>query len=947
MTENESAPAFEDTQPMAPAGSDISQAPPFEETTDANSIGEQAKALLHSTESGFTLGGSDVAQKYLLPKILPESLRTTPEELASEQKQFPITSLAGNMIGSTGLIAATGGLGAVAKAGQTVGLAAKALGLGNLAEKAVIAGKVAAGLGEGAILSAGNVASEAALGDPDMNMQKALSHIGWGTLIGGSIPIVGKGLSNVWGKFKSLGNFATDTEAQAAKLGSPGSTETTEGVPIPPVAEAPRAAGIQPTTIEDIQAKVNAAKTDGISLELPQKAELLDAVSRVPMKYPVNPLQLESLSDQTSRNAYNVAKEIGGKEGEALNAYEQLQKIDDLIPQTEKTIQSLAPEAELTPDAYKGGTRANEIFTDKYQSLKNEEGPKIGTFRALSGEGFDHQVGVVNALSEKLPGLSQMFDSNGEKLAIRPYSTSMSITHGTYSAVKEAFNSLEENPQKFDSLFNIRDGLSEHVNLLTSGKTQSQIMALKSGFMDYMQNMIDKSGLPELRDTMRKYAINEAQKGVIEKNFGASVGAPEFGQISKIKPENIGDNIFRNTATTQAAKNILGDKEFGEILGNWLTENKAKVTDKGAFSSNKWASFLKRNQDSLNIAFKDKPEMLQALRDHATIMRILPDAPSINPSGTAKTLLGIVKGLKGKGVGELAMAGAEYLGEHTIGKIQKQVDLANLNNKLAGRAGNDSVINGIKKIADKATDKISSAASSVFESPLSKAASVAIIGTSMKAAELKAMDDRAKELENNPDAIHQQISQMNNYAPAHAAALAKTIAAGVSYINSQRPSPNQVSPLDKPVPVSRATQEVFNRKLQIVNNPMLAIQHLKDGTLQSQDVQAIQAVYPALYTHVVQQLETQMMENAQKDKAIPYSVRVGLSTFMGYPVDSTMSFPSVSSIMQANSGQQVTPPAGTPRQRSHGATQGAIRELSKGAQAYATPSQSRQLDKLS
>jgi len=106
----------------------------------------------------------------------------------------------------------------------------------------------------------------------------------------------------------------------------------------------------------------------------------------------------------------------------------------------------------------------------------------------------------------------------------------------------------------------------------------------------------------------------------------------------------IGDKIFGNTATVEAAKNILPPEQFQRILSNWLAEAKATATDKGAFSANKFGSFLRRNQDALQIAFNDRPEQLQRLKDLTTVMRILPDAPSINPSGTAKTLSRMILG---------------------------------------------------------------------------------------------------------------------------------------------------------------------------------------------------------------------------------------------------------------------------------------------------------------
>jgi hypothetical protein len=69
------------------------------------------------------------------------------------------------------------------------------------------------------------------------------------------------------------------------------------------------------------------------------------------------------------------------------------------------------------------------------------------------------------------------------------------------------------------------------------------------------------------------------------------------------------------------------------------------VTDveRGGFSSNKFFTFIKNKYPELEVAFKNNPQLLQEIRHWNTVMRILPDAPSVNPSGTAKTVMHMMK----------------------------------------------------------------------------------------------------------------------------------------------------------------------------------------------------------------------------------------------------------------------------------------------------------------
>lgn len=146
-------------------------------------VGQQLQTGLESAESGATLGGSDVIQ----------GLAGNAEAVKARRAANPTTAAIGQIAGNIGLGAITGGFGA--------------LGLGRVATSAL----------EGGALGAGNVVSEAGLGDPELNAQKALSEIGTGALLGGSIGAIGKylpkaaeaaeeGITSVKDKLKGLGD---------------------------------------------------------------------------------------------------------------------------------------------------------------------------------------------------------------------------------------------------------------------------------------------------------------------------------------------------------------------------------------------------------------------------------------------------------------------------------------------------------------------------------------------------------------------------------------------------------------------------------------------------------------------------------------------------------------------------------------------------------------------
>jgi hypothetical protein len=311
-----------------------------------------------------------------------------------------------------------------------------------------------------------------------------------------------------------------------------------------------------------------------------------------------------------------------------------------------------------------------------------------------------------------------MFQVTRQGIEFRPYKTAWGIDKATYNAVKEAVTSLQGEKNTLQTLWNVRKGLDQHVDVLTQGQAPREIRTLKAALMDQMQ---ESSNNPTIREAFKRYSINEQQRQVIEGAFGASVGTPELGQISKVKPEYIGDKIFSNTATTEAAKKILPPDDFKHVLANWIAENKAKATDaaKNGFSSNKFGSFLRNNQDVLNIAFQDNPKQLQALKDYVTIMRILPDAPSVNPSGTAKTLSRMILDSNVKNLTWEGMLA--YIPKKIAEEISNKLQMNELNSYLSGKALKNSESASLKAKVEKYSDRIDGAIKKLFVSGASQA----------------------------------------------------------------------------------------------------------------------------------------------------------------------------------------------------------------------------------
>ncbi len=809
---------------------------------------QQAAAALEGGLRGITLGASDFAN-------------STPEQQAEAKARMeanPWSSGIGQVVGGGALLGLTGGLAAPVEAGLVArgvgGLAARTLGYGA----------------EGAVFGAGNAVSDAALGEPNLSAQKILTHIGMGAALGGGLGALSSGIEAIPALVRRAG--ATESNPVSSAL----SSEPT------PIVDAPSYKGVKPTSFEEIADRVEKARKSGVSTELPEKAELLDAISRVEMENPVHPLQSESLTSQEHRDLYKMAQEFPGEQGKAFREYESIQK-QELVGKTDKAIEDISPSTKPTPDATEGGNRAIDAFTEQYQAEKEALSPVFKKLKETPlSKNVDHLPGAITAMTDAVPGISQMFDTTGAEIAFKPYKTSWGIDESTYKAVKQAVEALQDSPSDFQGLSNVRKGLSQHVDILAQGEGPGQIRALKASLMDYIQKAVQEvSPDIEVRGAFQRYAINEQERQVIEKAFGASVGNKDFGLSSKVKPETILDRVFGNTANVKAAKAILEPEKFNEMLANWMSENRAKVTDKGTFSSNKFASFIRRNQDALNAAFSDNPAALKQIKDMTTIMRILPDSPSINPSGTAKTLWSKMS------LDPFKIAGG--VAGHLKEKIIQSQNVAKVNAALSGTSDQVSKINWIKKSSEKVSDAILSASKSVVSGVPIK--SVVIPSTTTVGdREYKSRVDKVKEFNNDPNAMMNHLSDSTQglaiAAPNVTQSIHSTMMNAVGFLNSKIPKPTEQMTFSAEFNPSDTQKRTFNHYYDVVSSPLSSFREVSNGTISSQTMEALKAVHPQLLQEMQKQVFSQL--KPEQSKVLNYSQKIALSKFLESPLDENM-----------------------------------------------------------
>lgn len=800
---------------------------------------------------GASLGASDVA--------LTELGISTPEAIQKYKEANPLASFAGEVVGSGVPIALTEG-------------AAAPLALGKIGTGALVGG----------VLGAGTVISDAALGDPNLNAQKILADIGTGVLAGAGFGALEKGIA-------ALPALLRGTAKEAPKL-----EEAIAAVP---------KTGVQPTTLEQIQkSNEQAIKYGGETLASEAGPALDDALSRVALKNTIDPWQRAMLDDPELMAEGKAIRQSPSEMGQAIRARETMQR-KELLELTDNAIESIAPGRAASATEVEAGERAGKILTDQIEKNRRELGPVFKTLNKIELDPNEDTLdGMMRAMIKRVPNVSKIFDAEAATpYVLKPYTTAMGLDRSTYNTIKEALEGLADNPNDFNTLRNIRKGMGQNIDFAKGGDAAREIMQLKAGAMDYLQEQLEKPGYSlNVRNAFRDYAINEKNADIIE-GLGIKAGKPL---------EKVLDKIFANTETVKAARDIAGQEGFDQILSDYMSLSREAATDPAtkAFSSAKWSTFLNKTKpDVLNEAFSAAPERLQRLRDVNLITRVVPDAAPGNPSGTAPTLMRL---FKENGIDPLKWkSDAIKLVKDWLEERQKA---RQVNSYLSGETTKISQLKMIHSIAMRTGEKISGGAKAVWGSPLPKA--LAIEGAErLSDNSYQSHVDRLKQLTGNPEAMAKHLGDstfnLSQAAPNVAQGIQSTMARGIQFLASKIPQVQGQFLLSQPEKPSQEQKQKFGRYLNAVDKPLSAIAQVKNVTLTPETMEALQTVHPDL----LNEMRKEVMSHFSADKAekLTYAQKAAISQFLGQPLSSNMTIQTTLSnqmvYAQPNASAQSAP----------------------------------------
>jgi hypothetical protein len=142
---------------------------------------------------------------------------------------------------------------------------------------------------------------------------------------------------------------------------------------------------------------------------------------------------------------------------------------------------------------------------------------------------------------------------------------------------------------------------------------------------------------------------------------------------------------------------------------------------------------------------------------------------------------------------------------------------------------------------------------------------------------------KLRELASNPqqllENLHNSTKDLFEAAPNLANSVNIAGARAVGFLSSKLPVQPPASPFSEPYKPSPTEIAIFNRAHQAVTDPLSVLQHIKNGTLTHEHVEAIQATNPQLYAKMQNEIMDQLTSGRGKD--LPYSKKLMLSMFTG------------------------------------------------------------------
>lgn len=847
-----------------------------------------------------------------LAPMAEKALGVKEEDILGRQKENPVSHGVGEAAGlGAGLLTGTGEAALMTKAGEA---ALELTGLANLAKEASLARRVGASAvqqaAEMAVLTSGDETSKLILHDPEASAETAIANVGMAAALGGAGGAFMTGaVSPLW---KATAGPKVDQFLNGLTNHLNGTTRVLPG---------------------ETQAAI-----DKLGVEVPDE------------------LRAVFSGDKAAYDKYVALKEVQNRS--------ILEGIDKLNKDTSESVMKGLGLDPVDVEVYSENEAGHKLL----DTFKNEYKEKYEPIAEKLNKRNTEAAGISVGDEAKLDTYGKLLENAMEKVG----------TDSPYYKLYEEYGNRMLAKDTIGQMDMLKTEINNRIKGLKVGGDYNTINALndiKSTIADFQEAQIGKAALRseaegitgaasegrnllnERAETNRQYAEFSKLSNELTNHLGVG-NFHGFGSLGsklsdKISPEELLKKFsFRNNADFIK---FLGEN-FPETLKE-VQQNELKKLLKPAILSSKgdMPINVKKLSDMVSKAMSGQKEYVESVLpvgalDRINAARMLQDSiPNPKSSGTAGMMSKVFSKMP-----QSALAGVAMIVGHNpvLGYLSGEMS------QMLGRHAPDAInlaylkflgsnqpikAEGFKAMVEffhntyKGNNLIGKGIENVF-----KAGSQVLISSQMPSKEdLTKLDKIVDKLQDSPNKAYAlQDGHVGHYLPNHQMGLSEVSMRALGYLQSIKPRPFKPGPLDSEVPPSQAEMARYNRALEIAQQPAIILKHIKDGTIQSSDMQDLGAMYPGLYKTMANKLSDKTVNQVGDEEPIPYKTKMGLSLFLGQPLDLSMT------PMSINQAQAAFAPKLNPQGPGQGETKKGTSALGKNTKSYQTPLQASETRKM-
>lgn len=491
----------------------------------------------------------------------------------------------------------------------------------------------------------------------------------------------------------------------------------------------------------------------------------------------------------------------------------------------------------------------------------------------------------------------------------------------TGAGLKKAVESLGAQANK-EGLWHLWGDIQDHLFDAIDSATQASIKD-PTVLKNYLEARQAYKGLSQdLQPVAKQLSLGKYKgPGGLLYKIENTVGKERF--LDKLTPEDNAE-FLQHLDKFPATKALIQEHQSNQLLKDSMY--------KGQFKLNKFVT----NAAKMNPEYRDfsfKPGMDKTLKAIGTVKNALDSIPA-NNSHTAGFLssamsklpsstMGVISGL----LGHNPIMGFVYgkLGEWLGRDVPDAIRLS-----LLKTLGSEAPVNSaaFKSSVEfmhnliKGENAVTDSTAALFKS----GAKVLPDKLWPDEKKIKLLDEKVQDLQVTPEDIMDSGSEIAHYMPEQGTAIAQTATQALNYLSMIRPNSPKTSPLDKSLPPNKDAEMRYKNALMLAEQPLVLMHNLKEGTLTNEDIQAVKAIYPALYQRLQTKVYSNMVDHVSKDNEVPYKLRVGLSMFLNQAMDSTLMPQAIMSNQDALNGQQLSQQS-APKQSQKKSSLGGLKEL--------------------